>query len=257
MSNTLRWSALVMLDKPELPEFNAIANYVAEYFEDTSPLKAAGSTEALITFTVGDYTLAVTLIDRPVPWTQLEGPCHTAWFWPDAEQSLKKHPAHLLIALVDEGSNSIEKSTLLTQVVAAIVENSPTCGIFWGPGRLVHPPRAFVDQALQLTAEDLPLFLWVDFRVEVIDQQSVRLYTTGLEALGFTELEIPEFAGEPQHMLEYAYNIAHYQITQSKPINDGDTMGLTDELQAVAHRRGSMFDENMEVIALEFQTPGE
>lgn len=36
-------------------------------------------------------------------------------------------------------------------------------------------------------------------------------------------------------MLEYAYNVAHYQVTSNKHMNDGDTIGLTDEVQAVAH----------------------
>ena len=257
MNGALRWSALVMLEEPELPSFDALARYVQEYFTDTPPLKAAGSTESLLTLTVGEYTAAVTLITRSVPWSQLEGPCATAWFWPDAAESLKTHQSHLLITLVDEGGKAVEKSSLLTQLVAAAVDNAPTCGVFWGPGRLVHPPQAFVEQALQLTADDLPLFLWIDFRVERIADDAVRLYTTGLEALGFVELEVPEFLGEPQTMLEYAYNISHYQITQAKPINEGDTLGLTDELQAIAHRRGSMFDESLEVIALEFEVAEE
>ena len=102
-----------------------------------------------------------------------------------------------------------------------------------------------------MTPTDLPLFLWVDFRVERTDDSTVRLYTTGLEALGQTELEVAGFQGEPQTLLEFGYNIAHYQLSQTKTINEGDTIGLTDQLQAIAHRRPSMFDSEMEVIALE------
>jgi hypothetical protein len=257
VNNPLRWLALVLLDKKQLPEFSALSEYTSKHFPEMPPLKAAGSTECLITLTMGDYTAAVTLIERPVPGSQLEGPCATAWYWPTAAEALANHKAHLLVTLVDEGSKAIEKSTLLTQLVTAVVDSTPSCGVFWGPGRLVHPSRAFIDQAMQLSGEDLPLFLWVDFRVERMENNTLRLYTTGLQQLGFSELEISDFPGEAQTMLEYAYNIAHYQVTQSKPINEGDTLALTDELQAVAHRRGSMFDETLEVIALEFQSTGE
>ena len=257
MSNPLRWLALVLLDEPQLPDFGALADYLGQQFGDMPPLILAGTTDNLLTFSLGEYTAAVTVVDRPVPWSQLEGPCSTAWYWPAAVDALIEHQAHLLVTLVDEGSKSIEKSTLLTQLVTAILATSPSCGVFWGPGRLVHPTQAFVEQALQLSAEDLPLFLWVDFRVERVEEGPLRLYTTGLESLGFTELEIDNFPGQPQTMLEYAYNIAHYQVTQSKPINEGDTLGLTDELQAVAYRRGSMFDKELEVIALEIQAAGE
>jgi len=121
---------------------------------------------------------------------------------------------------------------------------------------LVHPPKAFIDQALQLSSSNLPLFLWVDFRVERTGDGTARLYTTGLESLGHTELEVPEFRGEPQQLLEYGYNVAHYQLDQRKMINDGDTIGLSDQLQAVANRRPSMLDAELEVIQLEFQATG-
>ncbi|MDZ4658949.1 MAG: DUF4261 domain-containing protein [Bythopirellula sp.] len=254
MNNPLRWLALVLLDEPRLPEFDEVARFIGAMFPNAPSMQVAGSTENLFTCTIGEYTAAVTLVPRPVPWSQLEGPCATAWYWPTATEALKDHKAHLLVALVDEGSKSIDKSTALTQLVCGLVGTSPVQGVFWGPGRLVHPPQAFLDQAQQMSPRDLPLFLWIDFRVERTPEGSGQLYTTGLEALGKTELEIRNFSGELQVMLEYAYNVAHYQLCKHKQINDGDTIELTDEVQAVAHLGPSMFDADMEVVQLEFQS---
>jgi len=257
VNNPLRWLALVALDQPMLPDFDEVARLVGQSFSTAPEMVVAGSTEALFTCTIGEYTAAVALVDRPIPWSQLEGPCATAWYWPDAAEQLRDHSAHLLITLIDEGAKAIEKSTLLTQLVSGVVSASPAVGVFWGPGRLVHPPQAFNEQATQMSPQDLPLFLWIDFRVERLEPGSVRLYTTGLKALGYTELEVPEYEGIAQTLLEYAYNIAHYQMTQPKFINDGHTIGLTDEVQVVAHHGRSMFDEEIEVIRLEFQPAGE
>lgn len=254
MNNPLRWLSLVLLDEPRLPEFEEVSRFIGEMFIDAPEMRVAGSTDNLFTCTIGEYTAAVTLVPRPVPWSQLEGPCATAWYWPTATEALKDHKAHLLVALVDEGSKSIAKSTALTQLVCGLIGTTATQGVFWGPGRLVHPPQAFLDQAQQMSPRDLPLFLWVDFRVEREPDGLCRLYTTGLEALGKTEIEIREFQGEPQVMLEYAYNVAHYLVTKQKQINEGDTVGITDEVQAVVHLARSMFDENMEVVRLEFQS---
>ncbi|MEM8945141.1 MAG: DUF4261 domain-containing protein [Planctomycetota bacterium] len=254
MDNPLRWLALVVLDELELPAFEDVARYVGENYVDGPTMSVAGSTENLFTCTIGDYTAAVTLVPKEIPWSQLEGPCATAWFWPDAEKALRDHKAHLLVTLIDEGGKETLKATALTQLVAGLVSSARSCGVFWGPGRLVHPPRAFLDQALQLAADDMPLFLWVDFRVERTETGGTRLYTTGLEALGYMELEVTDFHGEPQTLLEYSYNIAHYQLTQAKEISEGDTIGLTDEVQVVASRVPSMFDESLEVVGLQFQT---
>lgn len=252
--NPLRWLALVLLDEPVMPEFDEVARFIGQMYPDAPELTVAGSTENLFTCTIGEYTAAVTLVPRPVPWSQLEGPCATAWYWPTASEALRDHKAHLMVALVDEGSKSIEKSIALTQLVSGLVGTAPTQGVFWGPGRLVHPPQAFLDQAAQMSLRDLPLFLWVDFRVERMADGLCQLYTTGLEALGKSEIEIRDFSGEPQVMLEYAYNVAHYQVTSNKRLNDGDTIGLTEEVQAVAHEARSMFDPEMEVIRLEFHS---
>ena len=255
MNNPLRWLALVMLEEPELPAFDEVAQFVGKNFSEPPTMTVAGSTENMFTCTLGEYTAAATLVPRPVPWSQLEGPCATAWYWPTAAEALRDHAAHLIVTLIDEGGKSVEKSVGLTQLTAGLVGSCRASGVFWGPGRLVHPAQPFIEQAVQSTAADLPLFLWVDFRVERTDAGMSRLYTTGLTALDSTELEVTAYPGPPQQLLEYAYNIAHYQLCQNKPINDGDTIGLTDEIQVIAHRGGSMFDEKMEVVQLEFQTP--
>jgi hypothetical protein len=197
---------------------------------------------------------AVTLIDQPIPWSQLEGPAATAWYWPQAEAELRSHRAHLLVALADDAGRAVDRALTLTRITSAVTAASGGCGVFWGPGRLVHPPQAYLAQARQLDPTDLPLFLWVDFRVEKLGEGRFRLYTTGLEALGAAELETEEFAGEPQALLEYVYNLAHYQLTRQQVINDGDTIGLTDEVQATARRGPSLLGGDLEVIRLEFSS---
>jgi len=101
MNNPLRWLALVALERPELPEFAEVARYMKQNFADAAEPVAAGSTESLFTCTLGEYTAAATLVPRPIPWSQLEGPCATAWYWPAAADALRDHAAHLLVTLVD------------------------------------------------------------------------------------------------------------------------------------------------------------
>jgi hypothetical protein len=253
MTHPLRWMSLIALARAELPPFADVAAWYAHRYPEAPQPTAAASTENLQTFTLGDFTAAATLVPRPIPWSQLEGPAATAWYWPEASTKLLDHPAHLLVTLVDEAGSSVAKALLLTRLTAALAAVAPSVGVFWGPGRLVHSPEAFVDQAAELREENLPLFLWIDFRVERLDEGGVRLFTTGLEALGGAELETAHFAGDPAQLVGYAYNIAHYQLDRRKAIRDGDTIGLTDQVQVTARRRPSMLDSDTEVIKLEFE----
>jgi hypothetical protein len=253
MSHPLRWLALVALEQPELPAFERVAAWLREQFSHAPELRAAGSTENLQTLTIGDQTAAITLAPRPIPASQLAGPTATAWYWPDAAAELSDHPAHLLVTLIDEGGPAVKKAEALTQLTAAAAATAPAVGVFWGPGRLVHSPQAFIDQAVQMREGNLPLFLWIDFRVEALGEGAHRLYTTGLDALGRSELEVPRFEGEPQELLDFAYNTAHYLLDTPKTLNDGDTIGLTDQVRATARHSRSMLGGDLDVIALDFE----
>jgi uncharacterized protein DUF4261 len=256
MSHPLRWLALVALETAEMPSFDEIADWISEHFPSAPRLKASGSTDNLLTLTIGDLTAAITLVPQPIPEAQWEGPAATAWYWPDAARALRGHQAHLLVTLVDEGGAAVKKAEAFTQLTAAVAAVSPSVGVFWGPGRLVHAPQAFLDQAVQMREGNLPLFLWIDFRVEPIADGAYRLYTTGMAALGQSELEIPRFEGAPQELLDFAYNVAHYLLDKRQVVNDGETIGLTDQVRATVRLGPSMLGGDLEVITLEFERDG-
>jgi len=264
MNTSLRWLSLVLLDQSTLPTSDALEQSFAKLFPGDVKLAVSSSADRIITCTLGQqsdqFTAAITLVEQPVPWQQLEGPCETAWYWPEAATTLREHKAHLLVTLIDEGAKSLDKSIALTQLVAAVIAASDSAGVFWGPGRLVHPRDGYLGQAEQMDVDNLPLFLWIDFRVEKVEAdgvETVRLYTTGLEALGQTEIEVDGFNGTPQELLEHAYNIAHYLLVGSKAVEDTHTIGLTDTLQAVVTRGPSFLDSELEVLQMRLEAPGD
>ncbi|MBX3434331.1 MAG: DUF4261 domain-containing protein [Pirellulales bacterium] len=258
MSNPLRWLTLVPLSRLELPTAETIAATYRTQFAGSPEPNLGQGTERLLTATIGEHTVAAGLIDRPIPWSQLEGPASAAWYWPTAADELRDHPAHLLVTLVDEGGSAMESALTLTRWTATLAAAAPACGVLWGPGRLVHRPADFVEQAGPSTLANLPLFLWIDFRIEpahtsVVEGASVlRLYTTGLAALGQSEIEVPLFKGEPQQLLRHAYNAAHYLLDRKQVVSDGDTIALAEGVQATVRRIGSMLGGDLEVVRLEW-----
>ena len=42
-------------------------------------------------FACGDAHCAVSLMPAPIPWPELEGPCATAWWWPQATERMRAH----------------------------------------------------------------------------------------------------------------------------------------------------------------------
>lgn len=251
--NSSTWLALVALDAAELPDPAAVQARCDAANPDTAALELSSRTDAMVTFSWGDATVAYTLVDKPIPADQFAGPAARAWYWPDAAERLGSHRAHLIVALVDESRDRIAKSMKLTRLVAALLPNSRAVGLQWGGSRAVHEPSAFCDVAQQMSRDDLPLHLWLDFQVEANNQSGLRLYTTGMTAFGKREVELPHFAGPPQELMNHAYNLAHYLLEKDAVIKDGEVIGLPDEIQVTARDTTTFLDGDEPVLAFEFE----
>ena len=260
------WLAMVALDEARLPGREKLAEVLRDY---SSALEMADAKQAgnVFTFRLGEAVAALTLFPLSIPRERWVGPAACAWYWPDAVEALQDHQAHILVHLVDEGRDSIRKSMLLTQLVAAVAGLTDSVGVFWGPGRLIHQPKAFLELAQGMSREDLPLYLWVDFRIERqdglsadgdsnIDEQQAAgpwcLFTTGMEPLGSSEIEVCDFSGDPGELRATVYNIAHYVLEKQKRLRDGDTIGVGAGVALTARTTSSLVDENQEVIRLEW-----
>lgn len=258
MSNPTPWISLVALSEELLPTPAAIAEQLLERFADAPEFDLTSESERGVTFTYGEATGNVTLVDKPIPWQQLEGPCEVAWYWPEAAASMRGHTSHLFVTLLDPAKDPVDRAVHLTQLTTALAATTPSVGIVWGPSSMVHKPVDFAVMASQMTKQDLPLHLWVDFRVAQQEDGTFVLFTTGMEPLGHQEFEVARFAGDPKLLAGTAYNIAHYVLTdlpgKGKPVlKDGQGIGLPDENQVSVRLAPSLHDPEQEVMRLEFE----
>jgi hypothetical protein len=245
--------ALIALAEPVLPGPKKVQADCNALDPDVAPLEISSETEAMATFRWGEATIAYTLVDQPIPATQISGPCERAWYWPPAAECLAQHRAHLIVALVDERRDRVAKALRLTRFVAALLPTSEALGLQWGGSRQVHEPAAFCEIAAKMTREDLPLHLWIDFQVEASEGNSLQLYTTGLDAFGRLELEVANYTGAPQDLVNHAYNLAHYLLERGAVIKDGETIGLPGEVQVTVRETTTFLEGDDNVLQIEFE----
>ena len=160
--------AMVALNTPSLPPLqDLLANLKAipGIAVDLDSARIRGDT---FVFGLGNDNAAVALMPAPIPWPDLEGPCATAWWWPEATERMKGRSTHVLIALVGAPDNPIQRHIGLTRLTVAVASLTDAAGIYWGGGRLVYDPQAFIEEAQDASPENLPIPLWVDFRIETM-----------------------------------------------------------------------------------------
>lgn len=244
--------AMVALDTPSLP-------FSAELFESLEMLsgihvdpKTVEARESAMIFRLGRDDAAVALVPSPIPWSGLEGPCATAWWWPEATEKMRHHNSHVLVALVGSADDLIRRPITLTQLTASVAAHVDAAGVCWGKGRLVHDPHAFIEQAKDIAIDQLPLHLWIDFRVEPDEEGTHRLFTTGMTEFRQMEIEIPPTTKPPAEIFDFAYSVASHLITSRLTIEDGQTLGRSETEKVQATHAPSMVDPTIEVLRLSF-----
>ena len=196
-----------------------------------------------LVFNVEDHMIAVALMPGPIPWSELEGPCATAWWWRDATEKMRGHRYHFLVTVMGGAMPPVERRIILTNLVGAVIRNSDAVGVYWGEGTLVHEPTSFLEQAEGITPTQIPGPLWIDVRVEQNDADgTLRCFTTGLRPLGHLEIEIPRATLKPQELLEFVGDTACYIVNNDTPIKDGETLGRTATEKFKVRHDKSMFD---------------
>jgi len=243
--------SMVALDMPSLPRQQEMFETLTSLSGMTVNRKTVEAKESGLVFLLGGNTAAVALIPAPIPWSNLEGPCETAWWWPDACERMQGHNSHIVIALVGESGDAVRRSIALTHLTAAVAAHVDAAGIFWG-GALVHDPQVFLEEARSDLPNKVPLHLWIDFRIEQNDDGTLRLFTTGMQALDQMEIEIPCSRHGSKKLFDFAYSIADYLLSRGAEIRDGHTIGCCEDEKVLATHAPSMLNSQMTVLRLDY-----
>jgi len=250
-------SAFVLAKSPRLDSLPEIVATLRRRFPELGEVGEGESASATDSELVTHFLqlegnrLILVGIPTAVPWRDLEGPCQTAWWWPDAEEALRDHGHHFLCVLMGEEGSILQRHAVLTHLVASVAQHSAAVGVYWGGGRMVHEAGAFRTAAEGLNASTLAPFLWIDFRVMPNQDRTCDLVTTGLAAFGLMELECERCPWPPSELYDFCLDLANYILTRGESIADAETVGRTGEERIPVHHRPSRWSRP-EVQRLEF-----
>lgn len=236
----------------------AIKTDLSTTWPDMPPLGPTEKNEEhMVSFDVGTGAhVILTLMPGPIPWSDLEGPCATSVLWKNAAEVLKPHKAHVLVTIMFEDDRSpVEKSKLLTQVTAAILETCEAAlGVYWCNATLVIQRELFRQFAVKILPHGPPIQMWIDFRVGVNDKGRTAGFTTGLAALGQMELETDNSPEPPGELRQRFEGLVYYLLENGPVIRDGDTIGedANERIKVIYSR--SMYGHEGTVMRLDYES---
>ena len=208
--------------------------------------------KSVIVYENGTHQLFVALMPTPIPWGDLEGPCQTSMFWPNAEPELRKHKQHFLVTVMGPAESIIEQNLVLTQAIASILTVSPEAsGVYWGNATQVISSEAFRELADVIKDDALPFLLWVSYRIGS-DKKGSSGFTTGMASLGHMEIEAVNTPEEPKGLYDRLLGLTDYLLTNGPIIVDGNTIGEDEHERIKVVYSKSNFGHEGKVMRLKY-----
>lgn len=214
--------------------------------KDKDKDKGKGKPEQVMLLRVAGGTAMIGLLDVPLPTGQIDDLCAAAWYWPGACAETAKHRAQLIVSVIGTTLDRLDRSLLLTDLVAAAMEgNDNAIASYWLAS--LRPRDMFLKASAGANRANPPVWLWVDFRLSREADKSVSVSTDGMHAYGLRELEAKGVKRPAREVFDLILGTANYLVAQGPVIKDGDTIGASPELGIVVRLDKSYWREGMDV----------
>ncbi|MCH5204228.1 MAG: DUF4261 domain-containing protein [Oscillospiraceae bacterium] len=195
--------------------------------EDESPEDNDGDeNDNTIVISYKGAMLAVSFMPAPIPNGEAEYSVARNFMWKDGTEQVKKHKAHILIAVIGKELSPVENGITLVKAVVSACKQEGVLGIYTGD--IVYEPTYYLKFSESLKEDRFPIsdLVWVGL---YNSENGLCGYTAGMRNFGYDEMEVLDSGAEPIELLDLLTGIANYVITEDVILNEGETIGFTAE----------------------------
>ena len=173
--------------------------------------------------------LTASLMPAPIPDNEAVEQAKTNYRWEKAVEAAEKHKAHLLVSVINRGDmDYIEGAKHYVKLLANATKQEGCLGINI-LGTVIHPQMYYDFAKLYDENDDFPIENIVYIGLYGDENNTVSGYTYGLEQFGKKELEIIKSLEEAEEIYNFLASISDYIITSDVVLNDGETIGFSEE----------------------------
>ena len=153
------------------------------------------------------------------------------WDVPDADQIINDCKYTILVnTMLGAALPYKEQAEVILSQVEAALECYPECIGIFAPqsGKLITPEMFEEKKKFSLSERFIHLFMNVRF-FNVSDANEMVIDSLGLYVFGGADVQVHFKELDPNHVVNYVYNIACYQFDNDFPIKSGETIDSIDE----------------------------
>ena len=177
-------------------------------------------------FEIDGMVAAVSLVPCPIPNGEAELDAENNYLWEDAVKVAREHRAHLMVTVLGNKENVLEKGKFYTKLAAACCRQNYAVGVY--TSGVVFEPRFYEDFADMMQEDELPIFNWVWFGL-YRSKGGLNAYTYGMDVFGKDEMEVLNADAEPDNLRNFLACLTGFVLENDIELQDGKTIGFTAE----------------------------
>ena len=173
--------------------------------------------------------VTASLMPGPIPDGEAIESAKTNYRWGGAVEAAERHSAHLLVSVINhQDTADIPLAKVYVKFLATGTKQKGCLGINI-LGTVMHPQMYYDFAKLYDEDDAFPIENLIYIGLYGDENCTISGYTYGLEQFGKKELEIIRSSENPDDIYNFLASISDYIITSDVVLNDGETIGFTEE----------------------------
>lgn len=242
----------VLCRTAEPGDLSRASEVVAEVFGRGYSVDIAN--ENIVTIMHGDDTVGMLAhMPIPIPNQEAEENADSNFLWPNGQEEAAKHRSHVIATNVGAGEQTaIQSAIAVARLALAGLKLFDGIGVYWGNASVSNSRELFEAFCDDMSEENVPVPVLLRFQLVRASDDEIGLYTLGMSQFGLMEIEVDRCTMTAQDLFEFVGNIAHYLIQSGPVIEDGNTVGGSEDERVMVHHRPSMIDQSRRVYKIVF-----
>lgn len=181
--------------------------------------------DGAIVFKVDEMIVACSLMPNPVPGKEAENAAKYNILWKDGAKSVAEHQAHIMLAVMNK-FDAMEQALLFAKVAGCLLKLNGAIGIYKDPTVFEKDFYIGFSDSIKNGEVPMPILIYVGM---YLAKTGICAFTSGMRFFGKEELEIVDSGKQPNDVISFLYSISEYVLTENVDLQDGETIGFTDE----------------------------
>lgn len=225
MSHAKIITAMILLESDDSFNLNNFLNDFKHHYEEQ--IEDINGDNSSLVFKIKNELTAIAHIPFPVPSQDIKEASEYAYNWQTALENLKSQKGHLLVTIFNDGEDQIKRFRIFTMVISSLLRNTNSLGVYKGNQSLLIPKNDYLNEALLMSEDYLPINLWIYFGLRITEKGNSG-YTYGLKEFNKMEMEILNSSKSPEEIRSFLFSISHYVLCDDVTFKNGQTCGLSN-----------------------------